>query len=176
MSESRLVIPSPLRGLRVGITGAVPEPESWGKARALDQTILRFVSQLSGLVLKYGGEVVHGSHPSFTPVIATQARHFQSESATKALTLIASELFGDPPPVVVRCADVARVVLTPRIGDPKSPQIRDYSLTALRLALAQEIDVVVAVGTLHASSSRPTAGSRARLTETCSRISRPATA
>src|SRR5258706_8703957 len=83
----------PLRGLRVGISGAVPERESWGGVADLDQLILHFISQLSALVLMYGGEVVHGSHPSFTPVLAAQAKDFGSRTS-KSLTLVYSELFG----------------------------------------------------------------------------------
>ena len=136
---------TPLKGLRVGISGAVPERESWGNVRDLDQIILRFVSQLSALIMKYGGEVVHGSHPSFTPILTTHAQRFADRSLSKQLTLVASELFGTPPPVVTQSLDVAKVILTPRVGDglENDPQTRNDSLTALRLTIAREVDILV---------------------------------
>lgn len=144
-----------LQGLRVGISGAVPERECWGNVGDLDQIILRFVSQLSALVMKYGGEVVHGSHPSFTPILTRQAQRFGSRDGNNQLTLIASELFGKPPAVVAESLHAAKVILTQRIGDgPESDlQTRNGSLTALRLTLAREIDVLVAIGgKLHQST------------------------
>jgi hypothetical protein len=146
---------APLKGLCVGISGAVPDREDWGTVKDLDQRILRFVSQFSALVMKYGGKVVHGSHPTFTPVLKAQAERLGSAEDEKPLTLLASELFGDPPAIVADAERVARVILTPRIGEGTAddPQTRNGSLTALRLMLAKEVDVVVAIGgKLHRST------------------------
>src|ERR687896_99147 len=96
--SSRAVSGDFLGGIRVGIAGAVPEPEHWGNVRDLDRVILNFVAQLSALVMKYGGKVVHGSQPAFTPVLVEQARKYPKK---QALTLIASKLWGDPPEVTV---------------------------------------------------------------------------
>jgi hypothetical protein len=139
--------PTPLRGLRVGISGAVPEREAWGDVQDLDQIILRFVAQLSRLVIKYGGSLVHGSHPTFTPVMAAQVQPDEWIDAP-SLTLIASLLFGDPPTVVERAHRVARVVLTNQIGEggADNRQTLADSLTALRMQLIREVDVIVAVG------------------------------
>lgn len=140
---------APLRGLRVGISGAVPEREHWGIVTDLDQVILRFVSQLSALIIKYGGEVVHGSHPSFTPVVMAQARAFsRGRSKRRPLTLIASKLWDEHGEIVTRASHVANVILTPRVGsgDSADLQTRNNSLTAMRLTLAQYVDVLVAIG------------------------------
>jgi len=138
----------PLAGLRVGISGAVPERQYWGSVPDLERLILSFISQLSALILKYGGGVVHGSQPLFTPVLAEEARRHQTTS--RSLTLIASQLWGKLPPVADRAAKLANasVILTPRIGeaDVNDPDTRNKSLTAMRLTLAQKIDVLVAVG------------------------------
>ena len=137
----------PLRGLRVGISGAVPERELWGKVPDLDRVILGFVSRLSGLVLKYGGEIVHGSHPSFTPAIAVQAEGFRARHARPRLTLVASALWGRPPEVAARVARHANVIVTPRMGHGgDETAARNQSLTALRLAMVREADVLIAVG------------------------------
>lgn len=156
----------PLAGLRVGISGAVPEREHWGRLPDLDRLILSVVSQLSGLIMDYGGQVVHGSHPSFAPVIAEEARrHVRGGSGAEGpgrslssaeskgrpyLMLVASQLWGGMPEVAYRAARIAKapIILTPKIGngDAADAQTRNDSLTAMRLTLAQEIDVLIAVG------------------------------
>jgi SLOG cluster2 len=139
----------PLEGLRVGISGAVPERQYWGQIPDLDRLILTFVAQLSALVIRYGGEVVHGSQPLFTPVVAEQARR-QSHEGIRPLKLFASQLFGELPEVTRRAASMAhaQVVLTRQVGkgDYRDRETRNNSLTAMRLAMTQEIDTLVAVG------------------------------
>jgi hypothetical protein len=138
----------PLKGLRVGISGAVPEREFW-KLPDTDRAILLFVAQLSGLVFKLGGRVVHGSHPSFTPVIARQAERFaMSTQHDTSLTLLTSRLWPIDQDFLVRSSRVADIILTPKIGrgDCSDAKTRNDSLTALRLTLAHEVNVLVAVG------------------------------
>jgi len=139
----------PLEGLRVGISGAVPEREYWGGVPDLDRLILTFVAQLSALVVRFGGAVVHGSQPLLAPVVAEQARR-QTREGRKSLKLFASQLFGDLPEVTRRAARLADadVVLTRQVGrgDSRDRQTRNDSLTAMRLAMTQQIDVLVAVG------------------------------
>jgi SLOG cluster2 len=140
---------SPLGGLRVGIAGAVPERQYWGNVPDLDRVILNFVAQLSALVIRYGGKIVHGSQPSLTPVVAEQAR-LHSPQGISCLTLFASQLFGQLPEVVSRACRTAAaaVVLTRKVGDGdfRDAKTRNNSLTAMRITLTSDVDVVVAVG------------------------------
>lgn len=141
--------PLPLEGLCVGISGAVPERQHWGNVVDLDRLILTFVAQLSALIIRYGGQVVHGSQPLLTPVIAEQARR-QLHGDTECLKLFASQVFGKLPEVTERAARAARaeVLLTAKVGegDQHDPTTRNQSLTAMRLAMTQDIDVLVAIG------------------------------
>jgi SLOG cluster2 len=149
MSTTTSSIQGPLAGLRVGISGAVPEREFWGEVRDLDRVILTFISQLSTLIMEYGGQVVHGTQPAFAPVLAEEARQY-IERRAEPLKLIASQLWGEHPELGVRYARIARapLLLTPKIGEgaPTDPPTRNDSLTALRLTITQEIDVLIAVG------------------------------
>ena len=126
----------------------VPERKYWGAVRDLDRLILSFVSQLSGLIIKYGGQVVHGTQPLITPILAEQVRNLAKDPS--CLTLIASQLFGTLPEVAARAVRItnSQVILTPRIGsgDFNDIDTRNRSLTALRMTLAQEIDVLVTIG------------------------------
>ena len=148
----------PLAGLRVGISGAVPEREFWGSTADLDCRILSAVSRLSGFVMEYGGTIVHGSQPALAPVIAEQARDVgdvEGRLTGKAtgpnpLLLVGSQLWGYVPKVTARAAHRAgaTVVLTPKLGpgDETDPPTRDASLTGMRLVMAGQVDVLVAIG------------------------------
>src|SRR5271170_3769649 len=71
MSITRLEVS--LEQYEIGISGAIPNRADWSEP-AMDRGILEFVSLFTGIVLKYGGRIVHGCHPTFTPVILRQAR------------------------------------------------------------------------------------------------------
>lgn len=139
----------PLAGLRIGISGAIPEREHWGGVGDLDRLILTFVAQLSALVVRYGGHLVHGSQPLLTPVVAEQVR-LQSHTRNGALTLVASQLFGPIPDVTQTAAEAtqALILMTAKQGEGgvQDTPTRNKSLTAMRLALMPEIDVLVAIG------------------------------
>src|SRR3954465_15485778 len=76
----------------VGLSGAVPDRKDWSEP-AMDRGILEFVALFSGLVLKYGGRIVHGSHPTFTPIILRQARQHAGKRMRKPVTLVISDLW-----------------------------------------------------------------------------------
>jgi hypothetical protein len=81
-----------LEQYEIGLSGAVPDRRDWSEP-AMDRGILEFVALFSGIVFKYGGRIVHGSHPTFTPVILRQARLQASNRSRKPVTLVMSELW-----------------------------------------------------------------------------------
>ena len=68
-----------LKGMRVGLSGAIPDTHDWAEGRAMDWEILNAVSTLADTVFRGGGILVHGSHPSFTPRIIAQAEPYATE-------------------------------------------------------------------------------------------------
>src|SRR4051812_17157746 len=90
MSITRLDVS--LARFDLGLSGAVPEQKDWSE-QAMDRGILEFVALLSSLVFKYGGRIVHGSPPTFTPVILHQARIHAGERKRLPVTLVVSELW-----------------------------------------------------------------------------------
>jgi hypothetical protein len=145
-----------LQGLRVGISGAVPKERYWKQPQQNEQ-ILRFVGLLADLVLKYGGRIVHGNNPTFTPIIMGRAnKHFGPRASGKSapahphmppVTLVASELW----PLAWEFAllpEVVEVIRTPRFGpgDATDVETQNKSLTAMRLVLIANVDIVIAVG------------------------------
>jgi hypothetical protein len=90
MSITRLNVS--LEQFEIGLSGAIPNRADWSEP-AMDRGILEFVSLFSGIVLKYGGRIVHGCHPPFTPIILRQARLQAKDKLRKPLTLVMSELW-----------------------------------------------------------------------------------
>jgi hypothetical protein len=134
----------------IGLSGAVPSRDNWSEP-AMDRAILEFVALFSGIVFKYGGRIVHGSHPTFTPVILRQARlHAGKERSRKPVTLIMSELWAKdlPKEFIDGVVDVAEFVVTKRIGEggPENVETRNRSLTEMRHFLIESQNAMVAVG------------------------------
>jgi hypothetical protein len=145
MSAGRLNIS--LERYAVGISGAVPEQKYWSEP-AMDRGILEFVALLSGIVIKYGGRVVHGCHPTFTPLILRQAR--LHGAGRKPVTLVMSNLWAKSltPDDIASMEDVAEFVVTAQVGDggPETPSTRNQSLTLMRKRIIDFQNVMVAVG------------------------------
>lgn len=133
----------------VGISGAIPERDKWSEP-AMDRGILEFVSLFSGLIFKYGGRIIHGSHPAFTPVILRQARLQAAERLRKPVTLVMSDLWASnlTDDDVESMTDVAELVITKKVGAGTSddPDTRNRSLTAMRRVLVDAQNVMLLVG------------------------------
>lgn len=141
---------SHLDGLRVLLSGSIPDRQDWTEP-GLDRAILEFARDLTALVLKHGGRMVHGCHPSLTPVLLAQARRFlRPEAASERLTLVMSQLWARsaPPEQLAELQRHSLFVVTPSVGDgdARDAMTRNLSLTVLRKALVDHADVVVAVG------------------------------
>src|ERR1039458_3665890 len=147
MSITRLDVS--LEQYEIGLSGAVPNREDWSEP-AMDRGILEFVSLFSGIVIKYGGRIVHGCHPTFTPVILRQARQQAGGRLRKPVTLIMSELWAQDLSAddIESMTDVAEFVVTKKFGDkgPEDAETRNRSLSAMRRVLIDAQNVTVAVG------------------------------
>lgn len=147
MSVTRLDVS--LEQYEIGLSGAIPRREEWSEP-AMDRAILEFVALFCGIVIKYGGRIVHGCHPTFTPVILRQARLHGGDRLRKPVTLVMSELWAQnlTHNDIESMADIAEFVTTRRIGDngPDDRDTRNRSLTAMRQVLINAQNVTVAVG------------------------------
>jgi len=139
-----------LNRLSIGISGAIPEKEEWGGNDILDYEILEFLQTFSGLVMKYGGTIVHGSHPTFTPILIKQAQKFRSKKNSKPLILIMSELFykdyNDYEKKYFK--ENSGFILCKQIGEGNftNEKVRNDSLTLMREKLISEMDIFIAIG------------------------------
>jgi hypothetical protein len=138
-----------LEEFEIGLTGAVPESKIWSEP-AMDRGILEFVSLFCGMVFKYGGRIIHGSHPAFTPIILRQARLQAAGRFRKPVTLVMSDLWAKDRSVeeIESLTDIAELVVTKKMGDrdASDPDTRNRSLSAMRRVLIDSQNVMVAVG------------------------------
>jgi hypothetical protein len=155
----------------IGLSGAVPDRSDWSEP-AMDRGILEFVALFSGIVFKYGGRIVHGSHPTFTPIILRQARLQAGARARKPITLVMSDLWARDlkREDIDSLVDVAELVVTKKIGrgDAANADTRNRSLTAMRRVLVDAQNVMVAVGGKMHSGDRlvPGVGEEIELAQT----------
>jgi SLOG cluster2 len=147
MSMTRLDIS--LEQYEIGLSGAIPDRDNWSEP-AMDRGILEFVSLFSGIVFKYGGRIVHGCHPTFTPIILRQARLQAGTRLRKPVTLIMSDLWARDlsQEDIDSMTDIAEFVVTKKIGEagPEDTDTRNRSLAAMRRVLIDAQNVMVAVG------------------------------
>ena len=149
MSVTRLNVS--LEQYEVGLSGAIPERKEWSEL-AMDRGILEFVSLFTGIVLKYGGRIVHGCHPTFTPILLRQARLQAAGRLRKPLTLVMSELWAKDLSLETEkiITDVAEFIVTKKVGTggEADTETRNQSLSAMRRVLIDAQNITVAVGGL----------------------------
>jgi hypothetical protein len=149
MSITRLNVS--LEQYEIGLSGAIPDRADWSEP-AMDRGILEFVALFTGIVLKYGGRIVHGCHPTFTPIILRQARLQAAGRMRKPLTLVMSELWAKDLSAESEqiMTEVAEFVVTRKVGDgdATNKETRNQSLSAMRRVLIDSQNITVAVGGL----------------------------
>lgn len=151
----------PLGQYEIGLSGAIPDRGDWTE-EAMDRGILEFVALFSGIVFKYGGRIVHGCHPTFTPIILRQARRQSGARTRKPVTLIMSDLWAQDmnSADIESMTDVAELVITKKMGNGDADDVftRNRSLSAMRRVLIDAQNVMVAVGGKLHSGDGKTAG------------------
>jgi hypothetical protein len=73
---NRPAVTTQLRRVQVGLSGAVPERQDLEENGWSELDIRTMVSWLVDAVLKRGGRIVHGTHPTYLPIIRTVGRQY----------------------------------------------------------------------------------------------------
>jgi predicted acylesterase/phospholipase RssA len=127
------------------LAGSVPDEAT----PAERDGILRFVELFTAAILREGGAVLHGSHPSFlTPLKAAASAFVEAGGAKDALTLVRDQAFAEAPEQRAEIQQqqvYSAVHIIPSSPDPGNPAKRT-SLVPLREWMAERSDAVVAVG------------------------------
>jgi len=133
---------SPVEGARIWLSGSVPEPHMCTEQER--SAILEFVNRFSMQIYQSGGHILHGSHPSFTPILLEQAENYQKKGGKKdCLTLCISRFFSKENDIMIE--ELRRKCSI--YETPEAPgNDRDASLIILRKWIAARSDAIVAVG------------------------------
>src|SRR4051812_6255615 len=79
-----------LRGIRFHLAGSIPEGATANQAAS----IMSFVESFARAVMRSGGSLMHGSHPTFEPSLKTAAVSFASAGGSRdALTLVRTQKY-----------------------------------------------------------------------------------
>jgi hypothetical protein len=151
-------IPKTLSGMKVGLSGAMPDPEELAARRWSDFDIRTAVSFFVEAVLRRGGQIVHGTHPTYLPLIEAVVRSlaegnlvpdgkrpvkmyvvgpYVTELEAKALRM-AHEAYAD----IEVVGPFATASLTPE----KSNEQKASALKTMREKMAEHIDALVCIG------------------------------
>jgi predicted acylesterase/phospholipase RssA len=142
---------SSLAGCRIWLSAAVPDGIDSAAAERIDEFVRLFARQ----VFERHGTIVHGSHPTITPILLSEAESYQKRQQRKApLRLVVSRYFSEFPDrfgVHIEAWDkvcAEATITTPAIPKDVSGEARarSRSLTLMRRELANQSHFIVAVG------------------------------
>lgn len=148
-----MVLRLPLHGVRVHLSGSVPESSTPEHADG----IRSFVQKLASMIFSEGGTVIHGSHPTLLTSLENAARAFVAAGGQKdSLTLVRAQKFAE---TAAQFAEIdhqrqyATVQIVPAVeGNPNE------SLIPMREWMAEISDVVVCIGGEWWDINKPRAG------------------
>jgi predicted acylesterase/phospholipase RssA len=131
-----------LSGARIWLSGSIPGDNESTPAQR--EALRGFVRGFATRVFTMGGHILHGSHPSFVPLLLDCARDYQRhEGKRDCLTLVSSHYFANdlPEPVLNDWRRLCLVYQTPEV-----PNDQERSVQYMRQWMAERCDAVVTVG------------------------------
>ena len=154
----------PLRGIRVHLSGSVPDDA----AHEHSKSITLFVERFAQAVLREGGTLIHGSHPTFVEPLRAAASPFVSAGGARdALVLVRAQKFAITSEQLAEI-EAQRKYSTVQIVPAFIGDI-NRTLVPMREWMAEHCDVVVAIGGRHWNVSKDLAGVPEELEEALAR-------
>ena len=130
-------------GVRIWLSGSIPD----GLSADEKTRILTFTKALAKAAFREGAQLLHGFHPSLTPTLLEAAREYRAVGSKKApLTLFVSTFYREPSTLGYGENTVSELEGACVLRQIPSAPGRERSLKELRVALAAEADVLIAVG------------------------------
>lgn len=133
---------SPLSGCRIHLSGAIPDNEN-------EKSIKKFAFEFVTAVLREGGTIVHGSHPSLLSVIEDAARQYANAGGQRSnILLVRSQAYSNSPEQleeIDRLRQNTTVHIVP-VKDKGCTENINSMLLSMREWIADTSDVIVCVG------------------------------
>ncbi len=136
--------PRALEGARIWLSGAVPESQDTTEAQRA--AIVDFVRRFARRVFERGGHIVHGSHPSFTPILLEEMQRYQEEGGHKDRLVLAVSRYWSRDQEKVPLDEWRKLALVYETPDTSGERARDESLELLRKWMVSRCDAIVVVG------------------------------
>jgi patatin-like phospholipase/acyl hydrolase len=133
-----------LDGARIWLSGSVPEKEFLKDGQA--DEILKFVSDFAKQIFKRGGHIIHGSHPSFTPILLAEAKRHQEQGGRKDCLILAVSRYWSKNTELVPVDEWRKVAIVYETPEDISALAREKSLETLRNWMVARCDAIVVVG------------------------------
>ena len=131
-------------GARIWLSGALPETGTISADQR--RAILGFVRKFARTVFERGGHIVHGCHPSFTPVLLEEAEKYQNNGGHKDRLLLAVSRHWSKDPKKVPTDEWRKVALVYETPEVPGEHARDESLKVLREWMVSRCDAIIVVG------------------------------
>jgi patatin-like phospholipase/acyl hydrolase len=131
----------PLLGIRVHLSGSIPEDTS---SEQKDE-ICSFVRKFASNIFNEGGTIIHGSHPSLVEPLLDSAKQFIMAGGNKdSLTLVRAEWFSKSKEQIDKINRIRQYALVQVI--PSKKENSKESLVPMRDWIAERSDVVISIG------------------------------
>lgn len=154
----------PLQGIRIHLSGSVPEDASEVQVTSIHDFVRRFAQA----VFREGGVIIHGSHPSFEQPLKAAASAFVSAGGARdSLILVRAQQFAATEEQLKEI-EAQRAYATVEIVPAHSADSKQ-SLIPMRVWMTERSDVIVAIGGRHWMVNKIAAGVPEELEEVVGR-------
>ncbi len=143
-SPHHSLIPSSLAGARIWLSGSIPDAGDMTETQR--DAIAGFVRQFTRLIFERGGHIVHGSHPSITPILLDEARKYQVQGGSRDRLMLAVSRYFSKNPDNAPVDKWRKLALVDEIPEANGDQPLAQSLELLRKWMAYRCDAIVVVG------------------------------
>src|SRR5262249_51871304 len=121
---------STLSGARIWLSGSIPEADFISEEKR--SAIRNFVPRVFPRVLQQDGHIVHGSHPSFTPILLEEARSHQNRGGGKDCLILAVSRLWSKDPTAVPVSEWRKTAIVYEVPEVTGQNARNDSLELLR--------------------------------------------
>lgn len=135
---------TPLAGARIWLSGAIPEREVLSDKQY--NAILTFIRSFAARIFQQGGHIVHGSHPSFTPILLEEAEKYQNIGGRKDCLILVVSRYWSKDSEKVPVAEWSRTAIVYETPEVAGENAREESLKLLRKWMVSRCDAIVVAG------------------------------